>query len=142
MITLLLIGLLLIMLSGFYGLMIHYMFHFLLNFIGKLIPWKILFTFYNIVFTFAGVNQISVTKIFFGLLFVVNIGQVGGGLVLFATHEPASGLWNWYFGQFKLLSWLGLRPSPKSTGSCGSLWVISVRHAARESVTKPFFFSD
>ncbi len=38
MITLLFVGLLLIIFSDFYGLIIHYMLHFLLNFIGKLIP--------------------------------------------------------------------------------------------------------
>lgn len=94
MIALLFVWLLLIMFIGLDGLMIHDIFELFLNFIGKLISGEILFAFYNIILTFAHMNQICVTEIFVSLLLIVDVRQVSGSLVLFATHESTSGLWD------------------------------------------------
>lgn len=106
MIALLFIWFLLIMLISINGLLINDLLHFFLNFIGELIPGEILLTPDNIIFTFAGMNHLSVTKILVSLLFIMNVGQVSRCLVLFATHQPASGLWECDFGKFELLFWL------------------------------------
>jgi hypothetical protein len=94
MIALLFVWFMLIMLIGLDRLVIDDILDLFLNFIGKLISGEILFAFYNIIFTFAHMNHLSITEIFVSLLFIMNVRQVGGGLVLFATHEPASGLWD------------------------------------------------
>lgn len=67
-------------------------FEFLLHLIGEVVPQTVLLASDNIVVAFTDMNGISIAKIVVTLSFIMNTGQVGRGLVLLATHEPASGL--------------------------------------------------
>lgn len=87
---------LLLVLVSLIGLNHH--FKLLLDFVSKVVPHAVLLASCDLIITFAGMNSVSVTEIVVTLSVVVNVGQECRSLVLFTTHESASGLGQGQFG--------------------------------------------
>ena len=134
--------LVLMVLIGLKRLVVDDLVEFFLDLIGEFILRNILLAFDNTVITFAGMNHVGVTEILVSLFVIMNVGQVGGCLVLLATHKSVSGGGDGDFGKFKLLFRLLLGVKCVSAGSCWSFGVIMFQHAGGEVVIKPFFLRD